>query len=97
MSLHFWRSVWWDVHWVSVEVAMWGFGFGHFKCVVGVPSISVERFETLNEFSMWSFRVSGKKKKKTPQGAFKPKLYFCICDYIEWMQEQATDCHLKLS
>lgn len=37
------------------------------------------------------------KKKKTPQGAFKPKLYFCICDYIEWMQEQATDCHLKLS
>lgn len=96
MSLHFWRSVWWDVHWGSVEVSMWGFGFGHFKCVVGVPNISVERFETLNEFSMWSFRVS-KKKKNPPQGAFKPKLYFCICDYIEWMQEQATDCHLKVS
>lgn len=90
MGLYSWRSVW-DVHWGSVEVSMWGFGVRHFKCVGGVPKISVERFEMVIEFSMRSFRVSG--KKNPPQGAFKPKLYFCICDYIDWIQEQATDCH----
>jgi len=29
------EEVWWDVHWDSVEVSMWSFGVGHFKCVLG--------------------------------------------------------------
>ncbi len=46
------------------------------------------------EISLGSFQ--GIRKNITPEGAFKPKLYFCICDYIDWIQEQATDCHKKV-
>ncbi len=46
------------------------------------------------EISLGSFQ--GIRKNNTPEGAFKPKLYFCICDYIDWIQEQATDCHKKV-